>query len=331
MNIRGIPVLTGADVGRLLTMPDCLAAMEAAFRALAQDEALQPLRQVLTLPSGDGALYVMPAFLGDDEPALAVKLVSLFPRNADTRYETHQGAVVLFGARHGEVLALMEAGSVTALRTAAVSALATRLLAVPQASELAILGAGVQARSHLAAMRAVRPIRRVRVWSRNAEHALAFAREMQALHGVAVEAQPNVQLAVLGADVICTVTGAQEPVLPGEWVAPGAHINAVGASTPAARELDTEAVARAAVFVDSRAAALAEAGDILIPIAEGVVGADHIRGELAELVTGRVVGRENGHQVTLFKSLGLAIEDAAAARLLHRKAVAEGMRVVDFG
>jgi ornithine cyclodeaminase len=320
LTARTIPVLSAADVARLLPMMDCIAVMEQAFHALAAGDAVQPLRQVVHLPDGTGSLYCMPAYLdAAGGAALAVKLITLFPGNAGTAFESHQGVIVLFGARQGEVLALIDAASVTAVRTAAVSALATRLLALPDAGDLAILGAGVQARSHLEAMLAVRPVRRVRVWSRTPAHARAFAAAAAAAHAITPEVMPTPEDAVRGATLICCATGSPDPVVQGAWLAPGAHINAVGSSTPGARELDTEAVARARVFVDSREAALAEAGDLLIPLAQGAFTPAHIAGELAELVAGRVPGRPDAQEITLFKSLGLAIEDVAAARHIHAR------------
>jgi ornithine cyclodeaminase len=320
MNEHTPSFLDDAAVARLLPLRECIGVMERAFRALADGRAVQPLRQVLRLPDGSGALYCMPAFLGDDpQGALAVKLITLFPGNAARGRETHQGIIVLFDARDGSVLAMMDAASVTALRTAAVSALATRLLALPAASVLALLGSGVQASSHLAAMLEVRSIRQVRVWSRTPAHARAFAAAASRRHDIEVQAVDSPELAVRDAHVVCTVTGAAKPILYGRWVAPGTHINAVGASTAHTRELDTEAVSRARVFVDSRESALAEAGDLLIPMAEGAITAAHIHGDLGDLVTGRVSGRASDGEVTIFESLGLAVEDAAAARYIQEK------------
>ena len=320
MSMNSVPVLDAAAVARLLPMRECIGAMERAFRALAAGQTVQPLRLVVRLPDGSGALYCMPALLGHGEDgALAVKLITLFPGNARTDRETHQGVIVLFDASHGGVRALIDGASVTAIRTAAVSGLATRLLARPDASVLAMLGAGVQAGSHLEAMLAVRPIRQLRVWSRTARHAREFAEAAFERHGVDVATEASPESAVRDAHIVCTVTAAADPVVRGEWVAPGTHINAVGASTAGTRELDTALVLRSRVFVDSRTSALAEAGDLLIPIAEGALTDGHIRGELAELVSGRVAGRTNEEEITIFESLGLAIEDAAAALYIHEK------------
>jgi ornithine cyclodeaminase len=310
--------LQAEDIRRLLPMEDCIQVMEHAFAALGRGDVVQPLRTVIHRPDGAGSLYVMPAFTARPA-ALAVKLISLFHGNLARGLPSHQGIVVVFDADTGAPAAILDAASLTATRTAAVSALATRLLARPDASDLAILGAGVQAWSHLEAMRIVRPIRRVRVWSPHAARRQAFAAGAATLHGLPVEAVANARDAVKGADIICTVTSASAPVLRADWVARGAHINAVGASTPTAREVDTELVVRARVIVDSLLAALSEAGDLIIPMSEGAIDEGGIAAELADLVLGSAPGRRGPDQITLFKSLGLAVEDAAAAaRVLER-------------
>jgi ornithine cyclodeaminase len=316
---NGVVVLTSSDVQRHLPMADCVETMAGVFRDLADGRAVQPVRQVIGVPGGAGSLYVMPGFVGrSDDGALAVKLVSLFPGNAVHGLESHQGVVVLFDTNTGAVLAMIEAASLTAIRTAAVSALATRLLALPDASELALLGSGVQAWSHLEAMLAVRPIRRVRVWSRTAEHATSFARRAADRFGVPVEACADAGQAVRNATILCTVTGAGEPITRSEWIADGTHINAVGASTPTTREIDSATVARSRLVVDSMESALAEAGDILIPMSEGLVREQSLT-PLADVVTGRAEPRRSASDVTMFESLGLAVEDAAAARTIYER------------
>jgi ornithine cyclodeaminase len=317
---NGVVVLTSADVRRYLPMHDCVDAMAGVFRDLGAGRVVQPVRQVIRMPGGAGALYVMPGFVGDaGGGALAVKLVSLFPGNAARGLESHQGAVVLFDATNGSVQAVIEAASLTAIRTAAVSALATRLLALPDASDLALLGSGVQAWSHLEAMLAVRPVRRVRVWSRTAAHAASFAGRATERFGVPVEASGSAVEALHEATLICTVTGAREPITRSEWIADGAHINAVGASTPATREIDSATVARARLVVDSVESAMAEAGDILIPMDEGLVTESSLT-PLADIVAGTATPRRSASDVTLFESLGLAVEDVAAARLAYERA-----------
>lgn len=324
--------LNREDVETLLPFRECIEVMAGALAALARGEAFQPLRSAHWLPDRRGLLVTMPGGLfagpeGEDYGILGVKVLTVFPANAAHGEESHQGAVLLFEAAHGRPLAFLDAASITAVRTAAVSALATRLLAQETAGDLAILGAGVQARTHLAALREVRTLRRVRVWSRDPENARRFATEESARHGLRIEPVASARQAVQGADIICTVTAAVEPVLEGEWIAPGAHINAVGACTPNARELDTAAVVRARLFVDRRESALHEPGEILTPLREGAIGEDHIRGEIGELVIGRVAGRTSPEDITLFESLGLTVEDLAAARHIYRKALEQGRGV----
>ena len=272
----------------------------------------------------------MPGYLGEPA-ALGVKVITVFPANHARGLDSHQGAVLLFDVEDGSLTAVIDGGAVTAVRTAAVSAVATDLLARPDAGDLAILGSGAQARTHLEALAVVRDLRRVRVWSRRPEHAARFAEDESRTRGVAVQAMESAREAVADADLICTVTAAVEPVLLGKWIAPGAHVNAVGACTPNARELDTEAVVRSRLFVDWRESTLNESGDFLIPRAEGAVNDDHIRADLGELLRGRAEGRTSAGDVTVFKSLGLAIEDLAMAHAVLARAVKQNAgRAVDL-
>lgn len=314
------------DVAVLLPMRECIDVMAEALRSLARDDAVLPLRSVTKVPGSPNLLAVMPGILGGagEGTAIGAKVITVFPGNDATPYDSHIGVVLLFDSEHGRLLAIIDASSVTAIRTAAVSSVATDLLARPDAGDLAILGAGVQALTHLEAMYLVRTLRRVRVWSRSRERASQFADRARERFGIHVEAVPDAEVAVRDADIVCTVTASREPVLRGEWLSSGVHVNAVGAALASARELDTEAVRRARLYVDRRESALAEAGDVLIPISEGVIGASHIVGELGEVLTGAVPGRQSPDDVTLFKSLGIAIEDVAAARRIHEKAVQTG-------
>lgn len=302
-------------------MEQCIDVMADALGALARGNAMLPLRQVLRLPGGTNAFATMPAIVND---AIGAKVITVFPGNAGTPLESHIGVVLYFDHTNGRLLAIIDASSVTAIRTAAVSGLATRLLALPDASDLAILGTGVQAMTHLEAMRCVQPIDRVRVWSRVADNGERFASDAQQRFGMTVEVVPDAESAVRGAQIVCTTTASRTPVLLGEWLSPGTHINAVGASLAAARELDSAAVRRSRLFVDRRESAMAESGDFLIARDEGEIGDDHIAGELGELVVGQITGRRSPEDITLFKSLGLAIEDVAAARFIHDRAVARG-------
>jgi ornithine cyclodeaminase len=324
-------IINQSEVPQLLPMNECMEVMAEALKTLARGNAILPLRPVMWLPEKVGALGMMPSYLGDIQ-SFGLKVVSVFPGNHGTEYDSHQGAVMLFEAAHGRLLAIMDASSITGIRTAAVTGVATKLLACEGAGDLAILGSGVQAQTHLQAMLLARTIRRVRLWSRNSEHAKQFAEREGKRHGITIEAMPTAEEAVKGADIICTVTASPEPMLKGEWIAPGAHVNAVGSSVPFTRELDTAAIVRSKLFVDRRESTLNEAGDFLFPKKEGAVGDDHIKGEIGELLLGKVKGRESAEEITLFKSLGLAVEDLASAHHIYRKALEKGMGVaVELG
>lgn len=314
-----VRILTGHDVTRLLPMDACIAAMEQVLTALARGQAIQPLRNVMRLPEGKGVFGVMPGQVSTPN-AFGLKVITVFPGNEGTKYDSHQGAVLLFEPVHGTIVAVMDAASVTGIRTAAVSGVATRLLAREDAADLAILGSGVQARTHLEAMRAVRPIRRVRVWSRSEANRQAFAEWAGQRLGQEVERSETARDAVAGADIVCTVTSSKVPVLLGEWLAPGTHVNAVGSSLATARELDAEAVRKARLFVDRRESALNEAGDFLLARGEGAVDDSHILGEIGELLLGTRPGRTTAMDITLFKSLGLAVEDVASAHVVWTEA-----------
>lgn len=312
------------EVAALLPMTECIDVMTDALKLLAAGDALLPLRTMMLLPGDTGNLMgLMPSYLGGIN-AVGVKVIAAFPTNQGTEYDSHQGVVILFDAQYGLLRAIVDGTAVTAIRTAAVSGVATRLLARPDAGDLALIGAGTQARTHLEAMLAVRPIRRVRAFSLPLAGAHAFAERESRRHGIEIEVMDSARAAVEGADIICTVTSAKTPVVAGEWLAPGAHINAVGAFTPTTRELDTAAVARARLYVDRRQSTLAEAGEFILAKAEGAIGDDHIVGEIGELLLGQAPGRSSAAEVTLFKSLGIAIEDLAAAHHIWRKAQASG-------
>lgn len=304
-------------------MRECIEVMQRMFASLGTSGFVQPVRIIAWQPDMRGAMAAMPAWLGEPH-ALGAKLISVFPQNRQAGIESHQGLVALFEPEHGVLRALLHAGAITAIRTAAVSGVATRILANQDAARLAILGSGTQARTHLQAMRNVREIRRVHVWSRNAEHARSFAREARELHGLDACAFESAQEAVQGSAIICTVTAATEPVLRGAWLKGGEHINAVGSSVPPFRELDTQAVARARLFVDSFDSALQEPDDIRVPISEGAITEQHLLADLAQLASGARLGRASSSDVTIFKSVGLAIEDLAAAAALYERALAQG-------
>ena len=324
-------VLSPRDVRDLLPMPGCIDLMATALETLARGDAVQPLRQGIRLPDNLGLLGMMPGYLGRPR-ALGLKAVAVFPGNHGTGYDAHQGIVLLFELEHGTPIAILDASEITAIRTAAATGVATRLLARDDVRVLALVGTGVQGRTHLEAMLAVRPFEEVRVFSRTANHRQTFAERETARHGIPVHAVDSVKDAVQDADVICTTTSAREPVLAGAWIAPGTHVNAVGSSIRSTRELDTEAVARSRLFVDRKESTVNEAGDFLFPLAEGAITEEHIVAEIGDLLVGAHPGRTRPDEITLFKSLGLAVEDLAAAQYVYDAARQAGRGVeVDLG
>jgi ornithine cyclodeaminase/alanine dehydrogenase-like protein (mu-crystallin family) len=325
-----IRVLRGAEVRQLLPMAECIDLMHRTMIAVAEGRVVLPLRSVMVMPGGLGMLGNMPGYIADPE-CFGVKLVSLIPRNKPPQYSSHLGLVLLFEAEHGCPVALLDAAEITAIRTAAASGLATRLLARPDAGDLALLGAGEQARSHLEAMLTVRVPRRIRVWARDAAKAADFARVEGARHGVDIEISPGVQEAVTGADIICTLTKAREPILLGEWLSPGVHLNVVGSSIATAAELDTPAVAKARFFVDRRESTINEGGEYLRALKAGAITPEHILGEIGAVANGSIRGRLSAADITLYKSLGIAPQDLASAHHVFTKARAAGLgQIIDF-
>jgi ornithine cyclodeaminase/alanine dehydrogenase-like protein (mu-crystallin family) len=312
-----------AGVRDLLPMDSCVHLMRDALTALSRGDVVLPLRSKMWLPDRTGLLGLMPGYLGDPR-SFGLKVVAVMPGNHGTPYDSHQGVVMLFGVEHGEPLAVVDASAITAIRTAAASGAATDVLARPNAGDLALIGSGAQARTHLAAMKTVRPLRRVRVWSRNRANTERFAREEAGAAGVAIEVAGSAEEAVRGADLVCTTTSSKEPVLEGAWLAPGTHVNAVGACFPYTRELDTDAVRRARLYTDCRESCVNEAGDFIIPRDEGAIADEHLVGEVGEVFLGRVPGRRSPDEITLYESLGVAVEDLAAAHLIHRRAQETG-------
>lgn len=300
--------------------------MTDVLAELARGEGVvNPLRWGVRLPEGRGILGMMPAALSNP-PLVGLKLVTIFPGNHGTELDAHQGYVMLFDPDRGFPVALVDGSEITSIRTAAVSALATRHLANPDAGDLALIGAGIQARSHLRAIQEVRQLRRVRVFSRQKPHRETFAREMSVLAAVDIEVVDNAQDALIDADIVCTTTSSKEPVLSRDWLSAGVHVNAVGACVPTARELDSATVAAARVVVDSRESALAEAGDLLLAQQDGSfeVSLDNLP-ELGEVILGTANGRRSTEEITVFESLGLGVEDLVAADWVVRRAREEGL------
>jgi ornithine cyclodeaminase/alanine dehydrogenase-like protein (mu-crystallin family) len=305
-----------ADVERLLPMAACIDRMATALADLSAGRIVQPVRTVFAPPDAAGVLVWMPAHRSGPSPSFGTKLLCFMPKNPERGLDAHQGVVVLFDGETGELRAVLDAATVTAIRTAAVSALATRLLAREDASELAIIGTGVQAERHLESMAVVRPIRRARIAGRTAERARAFVERLRGRHEFAIVAAEDAEAAVRGADIVVTATSSRTPVFDRRWLAPGMHICAVGASRPPEVELDAETLAACALYTDRRESLDAEAAEWQDGLRRGLFGAGHLVGEIGEVVAGSRPRRTQASQITLFRSLGLAAEDLAAAELV---------------
>jgi ornithine cyclodeaminase/alanine dehydrogenase-like protein (mu-crystallin family) len=317
-------VLSERDVRELLDMASCIETMAEVLGSLARGELFQPLRSVVRPPGGTGFMGLMPAYRGGSAPAYALKEIVVVPDNPTRGLDAHQGGVILHDGETGQLVAILNASPVTEIRTAAVSAVATRALARPDAQRVAVLGAGVQARAHVHAMRAVLDDPEVRIWSRRLDAAEELAGE------VGATVSPSVDAALFGAEVVCTATSAVEPVVEKRWLATGTHVNAVGAFGPG-RELDTETVASSSLFVDRRESALNEGGDYGGAANDGAIGPEHIRAELGEVLAGIHPGRQHEDELTVFKSYGIGVEDLATAELVVRRARERGLGVeVDF-
>ncbi|RPE45551.1 ornithine cyclodeaminase [Streptomyces sp. Ag109_O5-1] len=315
-----------ATVRELYPVERAMPVMAEAMRRYSGGQVELPLRTILRPEKDTGLLGTMPGFVaGEDLAGYGLKAMVLKPENPARGLDLHIGVVLVFDPGTGAPLAMMDAGAVTAVRTAAVSGVATEALARPDAGDLAVLGSGVQARSHLEAMHLVRPLRRVRVWSRTAENAEAFRVWADKELDVEVETMATPAAALAGADLVCTTTATREPVVQAADLAPGAHVNAVGASFIDHRELSSEAVAGASFFVDSRESALAESGDLRAPLTEGLVGPGHIRGELGEVLLGTRPGRRERTEITVFKSLGLGVQDIMSGFAVAEEAAARGL------
>jgi ornithine cyclodeaminase len=313
-----VRVLNQQEVEELLDMAGCIEAMEGALRALARGDVAMPLRTMFA-PDDSSLMGLMPSHRGGAEPLYALKTVCVFPDNPTRGLDAHQGTMTLFDGETGETRAVLNASAVTAIRTAAVSAVATRLLAREDVATLGILGAGVQARSHAAAMRAVRQFERVLLYSPTREHAQAAAAEIGA------EVAASAREVVEASDVLVAATNATEPVLERSWLRRGTHVNSVGGRPPRMTELDTATIADSAFFVDRRESTEAEAGDYQHALEEGAIGPDHIRGEIGEVAIGAKPGRRSDDELTVFRSMGLAVEDLAAAEYVVRRAQEQGV------
>jgi ornithine cyclodeaminase/alanine dehydrogenase-like protein (mu-crystallin family) len=321
-------ILSHRDVLDALQPGPCAEAMAAVLAGHSRGETFMPLRSVMIPPDAAGFMGLMPGWRGrhgDGAAAFALKAVCIMPGNPARGLDAHQGLVTLFDGQTGMPTAILDGSAITEVRTAAVTAVATGALARPDASTLAILGAGTQARAHLRALPAVRAFERARVYAPTQAHARRLAEQAGAID-VQLTVTASADDAVRGADVVVTATSSREPVLRREWLRPGAHVNAVGASSPQARELDTATVAASALFCDSRESLRHEAGEFGLAVTEGLIaGEDHVRAELGEVLAGIAAGRRDDEELTLFRSLGLAIEDLAAAEQAVAVATERGL------
>jgi ornithine cyclodeaminase/alanine dehydrogenase-like protein (mu-crystallin family) len=313
-------ILSHADVLAALPGDECEQAMTAVLAAHARGEAFMPLRSMMFPPGAAGLMGLMPAWRGDQgshKAAFALKAICLIRANPARGLDAHQGIVALFDGATGVPTAILDASAITAVRTAAVTACATRALAREDSTSLAILGAGVQARSHLEALMPVRAFDHVRVFAPTQAHARAVIDGASASAARAeLTVARSAELAVRGADVVVVATSATEPVIEHRWLAEGAHVNAIGAGSPNAREIDVATVAAAALFPDSRESLRNEAGEFILAAEQGAItGEDHVRAELGEVLAGCKPGRRDDDELTLFRSLGLGVEDLAAAEL----------------
>lgn len=307
-------MIDAAEVRARLTYDLAIPVVRRAMIALSAGETRQHLRSILDLTPGR-VLGIMPGALGE-QAAFGCKLISVFAGNFAKGMPSHQGVVILFDPDTGAVSAMAHAGEVTAIRTAAASAVATDALARPDACRLALLGYGEQARTHLRALTHVRRLDEVWVWGRSADRARAFADEMSAETGLPVTASPTARAAVEGADIICTVSGAAEPILEGAWIAPGTHVNLVGSSRAGPVEVDSDTVVRARFIADHRDGVLAQGAEFLRAKAAGLVDDAHVAGEIGQVLSGAVEGRQSAGQITAYKSLGHIVQDLAAVQAL---------------
>ena len=312
-------ILNREAVADALSHAECIEAVEAAMRAVSRGDTIMPLRRYMDIPGHGGKFTLMPGYLG--EPCtFGVKIVSKYPRSPDSPYGSHVGAVMIFDSGEGIPLALLDGSELTAIRTAAASALATRILARADGATLAILGTGTQAQHHVRALTCVRPIAEVRVWGRTDAHARRLVRRLALSASVSARVCDSAREAVDGAYIVCTTTSAAEPVLEGKWLAPGCHVNLVGAAIAGSAEADIDVVTRSRFFVDYKASAMDQAGELLSAIREGAVTEAHIAGEIGDVLAGNVSGRRDDEEITVYKSLGVAAQDLAAAYAAFRNA-----------
>lgn len=314
--------LDSQRIASLLPMRECIAVMEQMFLSLSRGDCLQPLRSLLWLPDHSGLLGMMPGY-AEGPGIFGIKIITIFHANGALGLPSHQGVVMLFDAKNGTPLLILDAAEITAIRTAAASAVATRLLARDDATHLAILGTGEQAERHLEAISLVRNLTKITIWGRSKPHAEHYVRRLESRYPIAFNIADTAEAAVRNADIICTVTSSPSPILLGAWIPDGAHVNAVGSCTPSTRELDTAAVLQSRLFTDRYESLFREAGEFLIPRSEGFLSETDVQGEIGEVLTHTRPGRRDPKEITLFKSLGIAAEDLFSARHIFDKLNAE--------
>jgi len=312
-------VINQREIRKLLPMRECVEVVRSALIELARGNAQQPLRSMMWLPRQNGSLGVMPASL-ESSQVFGIKVVSVFPGNENTELDAHQGLVLLMEEKNGQPMALLDATEITSIRTAAVSAVATDILSKKSSRVLAIIGSGVQAYRHIEAVSTVRDIEEVRIFSRTESHAKKLVERTQEEFKLPAKFTHSVREALSGADIVCTTTNSSKPIVLFSDLSPGIHINAVGACTPETREFDSDSVKHSRVFFDRRESALKEAGDLMIPLKEGSIDESHLLSEIGDILIGKAEGRKSNEEITLFKSLGLGVEDVAVAHYLYKKA-----------
>lgn len=316
---EGLLVLDRAAINAVLTIEDCISVAESALRKTSDGTATQDVRRTLPLPGQEGScMSLMYAVIGD-LPLFGAKLLSVLPSNFEHGLPSHRGGVLLFEKEHGRPVALIDGGELTAWRTAAASAVATRLLSRPGCRTLTLLGYGEQARRHVLAISKIGPIDEVRVWGRDMAKARAFAEHPEA-KGLNIMPVENARAAIGGADIICTATSSASPVLFGEWLEAGVHVNCIGASVASCREIDSDCVLRSKIWVDYLPMAWTAAGELLDALARGLIGRDHLQGEIGSVIAGSAPGRQKSTDITLYRSLGVPAQDIELANFIYRAA-----------
>ena len=313
-------ILSEKQVQALIDIDELIAALERAHIQYSTGKAVMPVRLVVPLPQIDGRITSMPGFLNEDQ-ALGMKVVTYFQNNPKQNLPSILATIMLFSPESGKMIAVMDGSYITAIRTACASAMATKVLSNPTASVLGVLGAGVQAKAHITALSRVRNLHSIKIYSPSGTSAGRVKQELESELRIDIEVAKSAEEAVRGADLIVTATTAKEPILQAEWLKPGAHINAVGSHRPDLRELDGATLARSNVFVDSRDAIMAECGDVLLALAEKSITADHVQAEIGEVLAAIKPGRTKTDELTIYKSVGIAIQDVAAAQLVYQKAL----------